>query len=81
MEGIMDTYWSEIVTFLITAGSSWGMITTKLKDQGKEIEELKGQIEEMRKDHDLVIRIDTKVDNLAEMMKEMKTIMEKRSKK
>lgn len=77
----MDTYWSEIVTFLITAGSSWGMITTKLKDQGKEIEELKGQIEEMRKDHDLVIRIDTKVDNLAEMIKEMKTIMEKRSKK
>lgn len=77
----MDTYWSEIVTFLITAGSSWGMITTKLKDQGKEIEELKGQIEEMRKDHDLVIRIDTKVDSLAEMMKEMKTIMEKRSKK
>ena len=81
MEGVMDTYWSEIVTFLVTAGSSWGMITTKLKDQGKEIEELKGQIEEMRKDHDLVIRIDTKVDNLAEMMKEMKTIMEKRSKK
>lgn len=81
MEGIMDTYWSEIVTFLVTAGSSWGMITTKLKDQGKEIEELKGQIEEMRKDHDLVIRIDTKVDNLAEMIKEMKTIMEKRSKK
>ncbi|MBO7344499.1 MAG: hypothetical protein J6U92_00975 [Clostridia bacterium] len=77
----MDTYWSEIVTFLVTAGSSWGMITTKLKDQGKEIEELKGQIEEMRKDHDLVIRIDTKVDNLAEMIKEMKTIMEKRSKK
>lgn len=77
----MDTYWSEIVTFLVTAGSSWGMITTKLKDQGKEIEELKGQIEEMRKDHDLVIRIDTKVDSLAEMMKEMKTIMEKRSKK
>lgn len=77
----MDTYWSEIATFLITAGSSWGMITTKLKDQGREIEELKGQIEEMRKDHDLVIRIDTKVDTLAEMMKEMKTIMEKRSKK
>lgn len=77
----MDTYWSEIVTFLVTAGSSWGMITTKLKDQGKEIEELKGQIEEMRKDHDLVIRIDTKVDSLAEMMKEMKIIMEKRSKK
>ena len=77
----MDTYWSEIVTFLITAGSSWGMITTKLKDQGREIEELKGQIEEMRKDHDLVIRIDTKVDSLAEMMKEMKIIMEKRSKK
>lgn len=77
----MEAYWSEIVTFLVTAGSSWGMITTRLKDQAKEIEELKGQIEEMRKDHDLVIRIDTKVDGLAEMIKEVKTIMEKRSKK
>jgi flagellar capping protein FliD len=78
----MDAYWSEIITFLVTAGSSWGMITTKIKNQEKEIEELKGQIDEMRKDHDLVIRIDTKVDSLADMMKEMKQIIEtKRSKK
>lgn len=77
----MDTYWSEIVTFLVTAGSSWGMITTKLKDQGREIEELKGQIKEMREDHDLVIRIDTKVDNLAESIKELRDLIEnKRSK-
>lgn len=78
----MDAYWSEIITFLVTAGSSWGMITTKIKNQEKEIEELKGQIDEMRKDHDLVIRIDTKVDSLADMMKEMKQMIEtKRSKK
>lgn len=78
----MDAYWSEIITFLVTAGSSWGMITTKIKNQEKEIEELKGQIDEMRKDHDLVIRIDTKVDSLADMMKEVKQMIEtKRSKK
>lgn len=77
----MEAYWSEIVTFLITAGSSWGMITTKLKEQDKEIQELKGQLKEMQEDHDLVIRIDTKVDSLAESIKELKTIIEsKRSK-
>ena len=81
MESTMDAYWSEIITFLVTAGSSWGIITTRLKDEGKEIEELKGQVDEMRKDHDLVIRIDTKVDNLAEMMKEVKTMMEKKGTK
>lgn len=78
----MDAYWSEIVTFLVTAGSSWGMITTKLKEQDKEIQELKGQLKKMQEDHDLVIRIDTKVDSLAESIKELKTIIEsKRSKK
>ncbi len=77
----MEQYWSEIVTFFITAGSSWGIITTKLKDQEREIEELKGEIEEMRKDHDLLIRVDTKVDSISDALKELKTLVEKRSKK
>ena len=78
----METYWSEIITFLVTAGSSWGMITTKLKEQDREIQELKGQLKEMQEDHDLVIRIDTKVDGLADSIKELKEMIEqKRSKK
>ena len=77
----MEQYWSEILTFLVTASSCWGIITTKIKDQEKEIEELKGEIEEMRKDHDLLIRVDTKVDSITDTLKEMKTLIEKKSKK
>lgn len=77
----MEQYWSEILTFVITAGSSWGIITTKIKNQEKEIEELKGEIEEMRKDHDLLIRVDTKVDSITDTLKEMKSLIEKKNKK
>ena len=77
----MEQYWSEILTFIITAGSSWGIITTKIKDHEKEIEELKGEIEEMRKDHDLLIRVDTKVDSITDTLKEMKSLIEKKGKK
>lgn len=72
----MQQYWPEVLTFLITAGSSWGIITTKVKNQEKQIDELKGEIEEMRKDHDLLIRVDTKVDGISETLKEMKTLIE-----
>ena len=77
----MDKYLPQIITFLLTAGSCWGMVTTKLKNQEKEIEELKGQVEEMRKDHDLLIRVDTKVDGITETLKEMKDLIEKKEKK
>ena len=30
----------------------------------------------MRKDHDLLIRVDTKVDGISETLKEMKTLIE-----
>ena len=77
----MENYWSEIITFLVTLGSSWGVINTKVKNQEKEIEELKAEIEEMRKDHDLLIRVDTKVDTINDSIKELKTIIEKKGKK
>lgn len=77
----MENYWSEIITFLVTLGSSWGVISTKVKNQEKEIEELKGQVEEMRKDHDLLIRVDTKVDTINDSIKELKSIIEKKGKK
>ena len=79
---MLEQHLFEIISALVSIGVSWGIITTKIKNQEREIEEVKAQIKEMQEDHDLVIRIDTKVDGLAESIKELKTIIEsKRSKK
>lgn len=78
----MESYWPEIITFLLTAASSYGIITQKVRSQQKEIDEMKEHLEEFRKDHDLIIRLDTKVDNINDSIKELKTIIEnKRTKK
>lgn len=78
----MENYWPEVITFLLTAASSYGIITQKVHSQQKEIDEMKEQLEEFRKDHDLIIRLDTKVDNINDSIKELKTIIEnKRTKK
>lgn len=78
----MENYTSEIITFLITLGSSWGIMQQKIKQQDKEIEEIKEQLTEYQKDHDLLIRVDTKVDGINDSLKELKTLIEnKRSKK
>ena len=79
---MLEQHLFEIISALVSIGVSWGIITTKIKNQEREIEEVKTQIKELQEDHDLVIRIDTKVDGLAESIKELKTIIEsKRSKK
>lgn len=79
---MIEQHLFEIVSALVSIGVSWGIIITKAKSQEKEIDELKGQIKEMQEDHDLVIRIDTKVDGLADSIKELKEMIEsKRSKK
>lgn len=79
---MLEQHLFEIISALVSIGVSWGIITTKIKNQEREIEEVKAQVKEMQEDHDLVIRIDTKVDGLAESIKELKTIIEsKRSKK
>lgn len=79
---MLEQHLFEIISALVSIGVSWGIITTKVKNQERELEEVKGQIKEMQEDHDLVIRIDTKVDGLAESIKELKAIIEnKRSKK
>lgn len=78
----MESYWPEVTTFLLTAASSYGIITQKVRSQQKEIDEMKEHLEEFRKDHDLIIRLDTKVDNINDSIKELKTIIEnKRTKK
>ena len=68
-----------IATMVLSVGISWGMITTKIKHLEKQFDEQKERIEEMRKDHDLIIRLDTKVDGVVGTLNEMKTMMEKRS--
>ena len=79
---MLEQHLFEIISALVSIGVSWGIISTKIKNQEREIEEVKTQIKELQEDHDLVIRIDTKVDGLAESIKELKTIIEsKRSKK
>ena len=78
----MENYWSEIITFLVTLGSSWGVMRTEIKNQKQEIQEIKDQLTEYQKDHDLLIRVDTKVDGINDSIKELKTLIEnKRSKK
>lgn len=78
----MENYISEIITFLITLGTSWGVMQQKIKQQDQEIQEIKDQLTEYQKDHDLLIRVDTKVDGINDSLKELKTLIEnKRSKK
>lgn len=78
----MEQYWSEIITFLVTLGSTYGMMTTQIKNQKSEIEEIKEQLAEYQKDHDLLIRVDTKVDGINDSIKELKDLIEnKRSEK
>lgn len=78
----MEQYWSEIITFLVTLGSTYGMMTTQIKNQKAEIEEIKAQLTEYQKDHDLLIRVDTKVDGINDSIRELKDLIKnKRSKK
>lgn len=77
----MENYWSEIITFLVTLGSSWGVMQNKITTQQKQIQEIKDQLSEYQKDHDLLIRVDTKVDGINDSLKELKTIIEKKGKK
>lgn len=77
----MENYWSEIITFLVTLGSSWGVMQNKIATQQKQIQEIKEQLSEYQKDHDLLIRVDTKVDGINDSIKELKSIIEKKGKK
>lgn len=77
----MENYWSEIITFLVTLGSSWGVMQNKIATQQKQIQEIKEQLSEYQKDHDLLIRVDTKVDGINDSIKELKNIIEKKGKK
>ena len=71
----MEQYLSEIVTALISIGVSYGAMRA-------EVHNLKQKVDKYDADHDLIIRLDTKVDGISETLQEVKTMMEtKRSKK
>ncbi len=71
----MEQYLSEIVTALVSIGVSYGAMRA-------EIHNLKQKVDKYDADHDLIIRLDTKVDGISETLQEVKTMMEnKRSKK
>lgn len=71
----MEQYLSEIITALVSIGVSYGAMRA-------EIHNLKQKVDKYDADHDLIIRVDTKVDSISETLQELKTIMEnKRGKK
>lgn len=65
----MEHYLSEIVTALISIGVSYGAMRA-------EIHNLKQKVDRYDADHDLIIRVDTKVDSISETLQELKIIME-----
>ena len=71
----MEQYMSEIVTALVSVGISYGAMRA-------EVHNLKQKVDKYDADHDLIIRVDTKVDSISETLQELKTMIEqKRSKK
>lgn len=70
-----------VATILVSVGISWGIITTKIKYCERKMDEQQERIEEMRKDHDLIIKLDTKVDGIFDTLKEMKNMMERKAKR
>lgn len=71
----MEQYLSEIITALVSVAVSYGAMKAEIRN-------MKQKIDRYDKDHDLIIRLDTKVDGISETLQEVKTMMEtKRSKK
>ena len=78
----MESYWSEILTFIVTFATSWGVMQNKITTQQKEIQEIKDQLTEYQKDHDLLIRVDLGGRRIINTIKELKGLIEnKRSRK
>ena len=71
----MEQYLSEIITALVSVAVSYGAMKAEIRN-------LKQKVEKYDADHDLIIRLDTKVDSISETLQEVKEIIEtKRSKK
>ena len=71
----MEGLWGELLTALVSVAASYGAVTAKVKHMEKELEDF-------RKDHDLIIRLDTKMDTMSDTLRELRDLIEnKRSKK
>ena len=55
----MDGLWAEIATALVSVSVSYGVVTTKIKAMERELETF-------RRDHDLLVELNTKMDMLLE---------------
>ena len=55
----LDGLWTEIVTALVSVSVSYGVVTTKIKSMERELETF-------RRDHDLLVQLNTKMDMLLE---------------
>lgn len=54
---IMEAYLSEIITALVSISVSYGVVTTKIK-------QMESEMETFRRDHDLLVELNTKIDML-----------------
>ena len=69
----MENYWSEILTTIVSISVSYGVIKTKIHD----IEE---KMERFDKDHDLLVRIDEKINGIIETQKKLEEQRVKKTK-
>lgn len=53
----MEAYLSEIITALVSISVSYGVVTTKIK-------QMESEMETFRRDHDLLVELNTKIDML-----------------
>lgn len=53
----MEQYWSEILTAIVSISVSYGVVKTK-------INQIETEIATFRKDHDLLVELNTKMDML-----------------
>lgn len=53
----MEAYLSEIITALVSISVSYGVVTTKIK-------QMENEMETFRRDHDLLVELNTKIDML-----------------
>ena len=60
----MEHYWSEILTAAVSISISYGVIKAK-------ISEIERKVEKHDKDHDLLVRIDEKVNSIIETQKKL----------
>lgn len=60
----MESLWPEIITAVVSVAVSYGVIKTKINT-------MEQKIERFDKDHDLLVRIDEKINGIIETQKKL----------